>query len=514
MSKTSKKTGLTELQEAVLSKNADKVDILVNDKNQSIFETGNGYYTPLMGGISPVKKTSEFLNESPIEMAYSLSEGKPIFHIFDILIDDYKEDTSHSTGNFFGRVVNTNDDEFIAKLLESANFKDNLNKASIFDLVLIMNKIESTKRFKDVLKSGAVDKTFDDFISEVWDYIDRNDVSSGYSIIHYAVYSGWDAMKLEALLDHNPNSGLDKEKLLPLAIDIGNLDNIKKLIDKGLYEIDIDKFATIQDAQVLDILCKHDPEILTAKNDNGQNILDLAVEARNHLVIRYFNGSDLENSKFLETELDNEILDSAKLIDSYDLYKVLSDTSVDIEDRIQLAGELIKKDETLITRLFSSQKETTDWFCGRDLLQPEAIKFLLESLVDKELLNNKATFSGTNLLDLYIEKRLSCPSVLLDNGFYRKEMHDVSVIVDILIENGADVNVQDKFGWTILDKLSAKGDDESPLVKLLLMNDAKYNKQFSVKFNNISIKKRRSLEKYPKVQTGTKTSVKPLLIKH
>ncbi len=59
-------------------------------------------------------------------------------------------------------------------------------------------------------------------------------------------------------------------------------------------------------------------------------------------------------------------------------------------------------------------------------------------------------------------------------------------LADFLIEYGADPHVTDKRDWTILDRLSMHGDENSPMVKLLYAHGAGYHKQISPKFSGFA----------------------------
>jgi len=58
--------------------------------------------------------------------------------------------------------------------------------------------------------------------------------------------------------------------------------------------------------------------------------------------------------------------------------------------------------------------------------------------------------------------------------------------MDVLLSLGANPSAVDNKGWTILDRFCQKGDEGSPLVKLLIVQGGCYQKQFSTLFTQVA----------------------------
>ncbi len=501
MADVNKITGLTQLQQAVIDKDVKKIKKLVY-KGKSIFETGDGFYTSFTKKYHRVEDSSKYIYDNPLTLSLKTGLDTVGFletdaNIFKYLLLTKKKEDEGSLLSSLQVIINTGNAAAIEYFLSDKDFMKELHREKDGGKLRIADMLRYKNHefiFSDLLGKGLFDNLFSKFT------VARNNGSSRYAepyenIINYAVKDEWQLDSIELLLNRIKKENIIityKKNTFLEVIKQGNNELLEILMKNNFFPDDLDSFEKIENPEMMKTVLKYYPEVFLLSNEDGSNLLDIAIKNKNNELISFLQGFDCfekANDQIKENQ-DQENLS--------ELFDILNNEDLNNENKIALSKPLINQSPDLIDQLFNSEKKVLEILSQDNYgFKLEIIEFLLDNLQDKNLINKKCEHKGTNLLFEFIKVKVSdIQESRFDDGFYRRDMDDLCVSVGLMIDAGADVSAKDKYGWTILDKLSNAGDDDSPLVKLLLINGAEYNKQFSSKFNGVQFKqaKRKGLQ--------------------
>src|SRR5690606_10285643 len=89
-------------------------------------------------------------------------------------------------------------------------------------------------------------------------------------------------------------------------------------------------------------------------------------------------------------------------------------------------------------------------------------------------------------------------------------------MIDLLLDLGADPDLTDARGWTVLDRLAEKNDRDSPVVQRLIVGGAQYQKQLPLnpelmrpRNDNQKTETAATLDKLPKPKVLRHPNAKP-----